>query len=63
VKSKQRYKSSSGAREKNVNLHTKVVNVVVGNDSKLSFLGGCVVAPNSGSDKEDSLEGENLVND
>jgi len=35
-----------------------VVNVVVGNDSKLSFLGGCVVAPNSGSDKEDSLEGD-----
>jgi len=50
-----------------LNLHTKVVNVAniaASNDSKPSYLGGVVVVPNNGSNKEDSLEGmPSLVND
>jgi len=41
-----------------------VVNIIVGNDSKSSLLGGDVVASNIGSDKKDSLEGMlSLVDD
>jgi len=50
---------SLGIREKNVNLHIEVVNVaniVASNDSKPSSLVCDVIAPDNGSDKEDSLE-------
>ena len=66
MKSKQLYvpKNNLGIGEKNVNLHIEVVNVVnitVGNDSKLSFLRCNVVAS---TDKKDSLEGiPSLVDD
>jgi len=60
-------KFNLGTRKENVYLHTKVVNVdniVIGNYSKSSSLGGDIVAPNNVCDQEDSLETmSSLVND
>ena len=48
-------------------MHTEVVNVAnidVCNDSKPSYLGGDVIAPNNDRNQEDNLEGmSSLVND
>jgi len=59
VKSKQHYvpKFNLGTMEENVNLHTKVINIVNiadGNESKTSSLEGDIVAKSCW--KQDSLE-------
>jgi len=69
VKPKQHYVPTLNlvTWEENLNMHTKLVsvaNIFAGIDSKPSSLGGDVVAPNNGSNQEDSLEGmSSLVDD